>query len=83
MKRIPPPKPRRDQDAIYVKLLGLRLSTRDSDPQVVEFQAHVVVWNGLTGLGTPLRKSQARSVQGYSGDLQCVQPSRSSGQLRI
>jgi hypothetical protein len=36
-----------------VKLLGQRLSARDFDRQVAEFQVRVAVLNGFTALGTP------------------------------
>jgi hypothetical protein len=54
MERVSPPKPRRDQDATYFKLLGQRLSARDFDRQVAEFQVRVAVLNGFTALGTPV-----------------------------
>jgi hypothetical protein len=37
-----------------LKLLGQRLSARDFDRQVAEFQVHVAVLNGFTALGTPI-----------------------------
>ena len=37
-----------------VKLLGQRLSARDFDRQVAEFQIRVAVLNGFTALGTPI-----------------------------
>jgi hypothetical protein len=37
-----------------VKLLGQRLSARDFDRQVAEFQVRVAVLNGFTALGTPV-----------------------------
>ena len=37
-----------------VKLLGQRLSARDFDRQVAEFQVRVAVLNGFTALGTPI-----------------------------
>lgn len=37
-----------------VKLLDQRLSTRDFDRQVAEFQVRVAVLNGFTALGTPI-----------------------------
>lgn len=43
-----------------VKLLGQRLSARDFDRQVAEFQIRVAVLNGFTALGTaiiPIRKN--------------------------
>jgi hypothetical protein len=54
MERISLTKPRRDQDATYVKLLGQRLSAQDFDRQVAEFQVRVAVLNGFTALGTPI-----------------------------
>jgi len=40
-----------------VKLLGQRLSARDFDRQVVEFQIRVAVLNGFTALGTPITET--------------------------
>ena len=60
MERIPPPKPRRNQDATCVKLLGQRLMARDFDRQVAEFQVRVAVLNGFTARGIPVTK-----VAGY------------------
>ena len=37
-----------------VKLLGQRLSAREFDRQVAEFQVRVAVLNGFTALGTPI-----------------------------
>ena len=37
-----------------VKLLGQRLSARDFDPQVAEFQVRVAVLNGFTARGIPV-----------------------------
>jgi len=37
-----------------VKLPGRRLSARDFDRQVAEFQIRVAVLNGFTALGTPI-----------------------------
>lgn len=37
-----------------LKLLGQRLSAREFDPQVAEFQVRVAVLNGFTALGTPI-----------------------------
>ena len=37
-----------------LKLLGQRLSARDFDRQVAEFQVRVAVLNGFTALGTPI-----------------------------
>ena len=62
MERIPPPKPRRNQNALCepkvreAKLLGQRLMARDFDRQVAEFQVRVAVLNGLTALGIPVTK---------------------------
>ena len=53
MERIPPPKPRRNENATSVKLLGQRLMARDFDRQVAEFQVRVAVLNGFTALGIP------------------------------
>ena len=39
-----------------VKLLGQRLSARDFDRQVAEFQVRVAGLNGFTALGTPITK---------------------------
>lgn len=36
------------------ELLGQRLSARDFDRQVAEFQVRVAVLNGFTALGTPI-----------------------------
>ena len=41
-----------------VKLLGQRLSARDFDPQVAEFQVRVAVLNGFTALGTPVTEAK-------------------------
>ena len=40
-----------------VKLLGQRLSARDFDRQVAEFQVRVAVLNGFTALGTPITEA--------------------------
>jgi hypothetical protein len=37
-----------------LKLLGQRMSARDFDRQVAEFQIRVAVLNGFTALGIPL-----------------------------
>ena len=42
-----------------VKLLGQRLTARDSDRQVAEFQVRVAVLNGFTVLGQPVTKAMA------------------------
>ena len=41
-----------------VKLLGQRLSARDFDRQVAEFQVRVAVLNGFTALGTPVTEAK-------------------------
>ena len=56
--RLSPPKPGRDQDPA-VKLLGQRLSVRDFDRQVAEFQVRVALLNGFTVLGTPITEGTA------------------------
>jgi len=40
-----------------VKLLGQRLSAKDFDRQVAEFQIRVAVLNGFTALGTPITET--------------------------
>ena len=40
-----------------VKLLGQRLTARDFDRQVAEFQIRVVVLNGFTALGIPVTEA--------------------------
>ena len=37
-----------------ITLLGQRLSARDFDRQVAEFQGRVAALNGFTALGTPV-----------------------------
>ncbi len=60
MERIPPPKSRRDQDALRepkvreAKLMGQRLMARDSDRQVAEIHVRIPVLNGYTALGIPI-----------------------------
>ena len=60
MERLPPPKPRRNQDALCepkvreAKLLGQRLTARDFNRRVAEFQVRVAVLNGFTPLGIPV-----------------------------
>ena len=60
MERIPPPKPRRNKDALcepkvrVAKLLGQRLMARDFDRQLAEFQVRAAVLNGFTALGIPV-----------------------------
>lgn len=53
MERLPPPKPSWNK-MHCIKLLGQRLSARDFDRQVAEFQIRVAVLNGFTALGTPV-----------------------------
>jgi len=63
MERLSPQNPRRNQDALCepkvreAKLLGQRLSARDFDRQVAEFQNRVAVLNGFTSLGTPITET--------------------------
>ena len=40
-----------------VKLLGQRLSAREFDRQVAEFQIRIAVLNGFTALGIPLTEA--------------------------
>ena len=40
-----------------LKLLGQRLSARDFEPQVAEFQIRVAVMNGFTALGIPVTEA--------------------------
>ena len=40
-----------------VKLLGQRLTARDSDRQVAEFQVRVAALNGFTALGRPITEA--------------------------
>ena len=60
MERLPPQKPRRNQDALCepkdreAKLLGQRLMARDFDRQVAEFPVRVAVLNGYTALSIPV-----------------------------
>ncbi len=55
MERLPPQKPRRNQDALC-ETVGQRLIARDFDRQVAEFQVRVAVLNGFTALGIPVTK---------------------------
>ena len=57
MERLPTPKPRRDENATCVKLLGQRLSAREFDRQVAEFQIRIAVLNGFTALGIPVTEA--------------------------
>ena len=41
-----------------VKLMGQRLSARDFDRQVAEFQVRITVLNGFTALGTPITEAE-------------------------
>ena len=60
MERLPPPKPRRNQEALCepkvrgAKLLGQRRTARDFNRRVAEFQVRVAVLNGFTPLGIPV-----------------------------
>ena len=47
-----------------VTLLGQRLSARDFDRQVAEFQVGVAVLNGFTALGIPAQWPRDTSVWG-------------------
>ena len=58
MERLSPPKPRRDENATCVKLLGQRLSAREIDRQVAEFQIRIAVLNGVTALGIPVTDAE-------------------------
>ena len=70
MERLPPRKPRRNQDALCepkareAKLLGQRRMAQDFDRQVAEFQVRVAVLNGFTAPGIPFRRSWVKSVRG-------------------
>ena len=68
MERIPPPKPRRNEDALLcVKLLGQRLMARDFDRQVAELQVRIAVLNGYTALGIPVTEARGISLSGERG----------------
>jgi hypothetical protein len=63
-----------------VKLLGHRLSARDFDCQVAEFQVRVAVLNGFTALGTPITDGRGIGLSGERGGpplTRFVQQSRS------
>jgi hypothetical protein len=55
MERIPPPKPRRNEDALC-EAARAALMARDFDRQVAEFQVRVAVLNGFTALGITVTK---------------------------
>ncbi len=63
MERIPPPKLRRDENALrepkvrQAKLLGQQLMARDFDRQVAELHVRVAVLNGYTALGIPVTEA--------------------------
>ena len=63
MERIPPPKSRRNEDALRepkvreAKLMGQRLMARDFDRQVAELQVRIAVLNGYTALGIPVTEA--------------------------
>ena len=66
-----------------IKLLGQRLSARDFDRQVAEFQVRVAVLNGFTALGTPITEVTGQICPGMgklrpSADLcnMCNRPMR-------
>ncbi len=63
MERLPPPRPRRNQDALR-QALGQRLTARDFVRQVVEFRIRVAVLNGYTALGYPSLKPLNETVRG-------------------
>jgi hypothetical protein len=46
------------------KLLGQRLSARDFDRQVAEFQVRVAILNGFTALGIPVTKVVGQACPG-------------------
>ena len=50
-----------------VKLLGQRLSARDFDRQVAEFQVRVAVLNSFTALGTPHHRARRIGLSGKRG----------------
>lgn len=52
-----------------VKLLGQRLSAREFDRQVAEFQVRVAVLNGFTALGIPVTGSHGIGLSGDRGNL--------------
>ncbi len=61
-----------------VKFLGQRLSARDFDRLVAEFQARVAVLNGFTGLGTPITEV-AGQVCPRNGGRQSADPCNRAG----
>jgi len=64
-----------------VKLLGQRLSAREVDRQVAEFQVRVAVLNGFTALGTPITDGRGINLSGERGrpvSSRFVQQSRPS-----
>ena len=56
VERIPPPKPRRDQDVLR-EAAGAKPQARDFDRQVAELQVRIVVLNGYTALGIPVTEA--------------------------
>ena len=52
-----------------MKLPGQRLSARDFDRQVAEFQVRVAVLNGFTALGIPVTKVVGKSVRGTGNSI--------------
>ena len=51
-----------------LKLLGQRLSARDFDRQVAEFQVRVAVLNGFIALGTPITDGHGIGLSGKKGN---------------
>ena len=69
MERIPPSKPRRNQDALrepkvrQAELPSQRLMARDFHRQVAEFQVRIAGLNGFTALGIAVREVEDESVR--------------------
>jgi hypothetical protein len=63
MERIPPPEPRREQDALRepkvreAKLMGQRLMARDFGRHVAATQVRIAVLNGYIALGIPVTQA--------------------------
>jgi len=56
MERIPPPKPRRNEDALC-ETAGAAPHGTDFDRQVAELQVRIAVLNGYTALGIPVTEA--------------------------
>lgn len=56
MEWIPPPEPRRDEDALC-QTAGPAAHGRDFDRQVAELQVRIAVLNGYTALGIPVTET--------------------------